>query len=420
MDTQQASYIENVHLKGYKSIRDLSVDFKPGINIIIGANGSGKTNFFEFLNAVHSSDFGTLLNGRKFEADIKGEPYSVKMTGERVFQDDFRDIAYRVVEIKINSKKNVDIENLLTDTETTYFLNEEKKTIKQESKRLSEPKNSVRENRRYVSYGRYSMLFIRFENILNNVLKEKLSLSVSPASHFNATPLFKTSLKTIYQQRTFFNALFYKQTVNQTAEVGQLVDEIIADKLFSFDALRQNLNEYSPIKDIKIDWSLTRRTIGKNEDLGNALIEGIDFQFFVNNDWVNWTQLSDGTKRLFYLIGSLTYAIGNYDNEVILIEEPEIGVHPHQLNLLLGFLKKQSKNKQIILSTHSPEVLNCLEESEVDRIIVARHEGKEGTKMYSLSEKEQAHVRTYMKHQASISDYWLQSGFEKDNEEATQ
>ncbi|NJN34501.1 MAG: ATP-binding protein, partial [Saprospiraceae bacterium] len=343
-----------------------------------------------------------------------------KMTGERVFQDDFRDIAYRVVEIKINSKKNVDIENLLTDTETTYFLNEEKKTIKQESKRLSEPKNSVRENRRYVSYGRYSMLFIRFENILNNVLKEKLSLSVSPASHFNATPLFKTSLKTIYQQRTFFNALFYKQTVNQTAEVGQLVDEIIADKLFSFDALRQNLNEYSPIKDIKIDWSLTRRTIGKNEDLGNALIEGIDFQFFVNNDWVNWTQLSDGTKRLFYLIGSLTYAIGNYDNEVILIEEPEIGVHPHQLNLLLGFLKKQSKNKQIILSTHSPEVLNCLEESEVDRIIVARHEGKEGTKMYSLSEKEQAHVRTYMKHQASISDYWLQSGFEKDNEEATQ
>ena len=47
-ETQQA-YISKVHLKGYKSIRDLEIDFKPGLNIIIGPNGSGKTNFLEFL-----------------------------------------------------------------------------------------------------------------------------------------------------------------------------------------------------------------------------------------------------------------------------------------------------------------------------------------------------------------------------------
>ena len=47
-ETNQA-YISRVHLKGYKSIRDMAIDFKPGLNIIIGPNGSGKTNFLEFL-----------------------------------------------------------------------------------------------------------------------------------------------------------------------------------------------------------------------------------------------------------------------------------------------------------------------------------------------------------------------------------
>ncbi len=43
------AYISHVHLKGYKSIIDTEVELHPGLNIIIGPNGSGKTNFLEFL-----------------------------------------------------------------------------------------------------------------------------------------------------------------------------------------------------------------------------------------------------------------------------------------------------------------------------------------------------------------------------------
>ena len=59
-ETPQQAYISKVHLKGYKSIRDLEIDFKPGLNIIIGPNGSGKTNFLEFLVDVFSQELNTI------------------------------------------------------------------------------------------------------------------------------------------------------------------------------------------------------------------------------------------------------------------------------------------------------------------------------------------------------------------------
>ena len=47
--------MDYIEIKGYKSIKSARNDFKP-INILIGANGSGKTNFlsfFEFLNRLY-------------------------------------------------------------------------------------------------------------------------------------------------------------------------------------------------------------------------------------------------------------------------------------------------------------------------------------------------------------------------------
>ena len=43
-------YLKEVHLSGYKSIKDVEIDFQPGLNIIIGKNAAGKTNFLKFLN----------------------------------------------------------------------------------------------------------------------------------------------------------------------------------------------------------------------------------------------------------------------------------------------------------------------------------------------------------------------------------
>src|ERR1044071_7632708 len=54
------SYIGRCQLSGYKSIKNVSCEFTRGLNIIIGNNGSGKTNLLEFIYKMLKRDYSKL------------------------------------------------------------------------------------------------------------------------------------------------------------------------------------------------------------------------------------------------------------------------------------------------------------------------------------------------------------------------
>ncbi|MBL0018028.1 MAG: AAA family ATPase [Bacteroidetes bacterium] len=63
-------YLHSAHIEGYKSIVSCDVTFKPGLNIIIGKNGTGKTNLLEGIKETlnvkpafleREADFGSKL-----------------------------------------------------------------------------------------------------------------------------------------------------------------------------------------------------------------------------------------------------------------------------------------------------------------------------------------------------------------------
>ena len=49
---QQANYIKTLRIKGFKKFTDLTVDFNPNVNIIVGENGSGKSTILEAIKIV--------------------------------------------------------------------------------------------------------------------------------------------------------------------------------------------------------------------------------------------------------------------------------------------------------------------------------------------------------------------------------
>jgi predicted ATP-dependent endonuclease of OLD family len=79
----------------------------------------------------------------------------------------------------------------------------------------------------------------------------------------------------------------------------------------------------------------------------------------------------------------------------------------------MTFLKEQSKEKQIILTTHSPQVLDILNKDELDRIIIADFDPEKGSTFRHLDDKEIANAQNFMS-DMYLSDYWRFSDLEVD------
>jgi predicted ATP-dependent endonuclease of OLD family len=45
-------HISSAHIEGYKSIKNADVTFSPGLNIVIGKNGAGKSNLLNVLEGL--------------------------------------------------------------------------------------------------------------------------------------------------------------------------------------------------------------------------------------------------------------------------------------------------------------------------------------------------------------------------------
>ena len=82
-------------------------------------------------------------------------------------------------------------------------------------------------------------------------------------------------------------------------------------------------------------------------------------------------QLSDGTLRMMCLVTPLMQP---ELPAVILIDEPELGLHPAALALFCALVKKAAKDSQIIISTQSIDIVNQFSPED---IIVCDNEGEE-------------------------------------------
>ncbi len=186
------------------------------------------------------------------------------------------------------------------------------------------------------------------------------------------------------------------------------------------------IKRLTPVEDVIVN-RLSLNSIKINK---NIKIEDFSYKFIIDSNELNFFDLSDGTKRILYSLWNLyplygikindddnaLYFRNDFNDEdddevkLLLWEEPEIGLHPHQLFELMNIVKEQSKYKQILISTHSPIVLNCLAQDELDRIIICDYIKGQGTKLRHLTIAEIKRAQSYMDEEGIfLSDYWMHS-----------
>ncbi|MEO0841813.1 MAG: AAA family ATPase [Cyanobacteria bacterium J06643_5] len=124
---------------------------------------------------------------------------------------------------------------------------------------------------------------------------------------------------------------------------------------------------------------------------------------FIELEWLERGQdipfkanlLSDGTLR-FICLTTVFLQPEEFQPETILVDEPELGLHPYAIKVLASLIKTVSK--QVIVSTQSVELLNEFDASDV--IVADRNQG-----CSSLSRLEPQELETWLE-EYSLGEIW--------------
>jgi predicted ATPase len=87
--------------------------------------------------------------------------------------------------------------------------------------------------------------------------------------------------------------------------------------------------------------------------------------------YLNGYSFSDGTIRFIALA---TLLFQDKLPQVIIIDEPELGLHPAAINKFAAMVKRASNTCQVILSTQSANLVNCFDPQSI--IVVDRQDGQ--------------------------------------------
>jgi len=199
---------------------------------------------------------------------------------------------------------------------------------------------------------------------------------------------------------------FYETMNENPNKNGSFNDNYSLEHVDFPNVLIRNLQRYSPIKNMRI-----KRGYRLQKIKDGFAFDDIGYEFFVDEQWLRWHELSDGTKRIFYIIAEVTAA--TEFSGPIFIEEPELGLHPDQVFRIMDFLKETTEDKQIIITTHAPMVLDILEHDELNRILITGYDKEKGTTIRRLTNEQIEAAQNYMDAEGLwLRDYWINSDLE--------
>lgn len=406
--------ITKIKINGFKSLESFELSLHSGVNILVGPNGSGKTNiisFFEFISFLARYDLseaisimggaGTIFRKietnaflNKIDAEIHGNigfygnrsveyiySFRIKLTdsGDAVYFSN-QDFMFKI----IDSRKEPPKSQPSWDLRISQSTNEKLET----KVRIH---NLDRRKMRTRMFMRDSETKKKFISDLEKFLRK----SLSGESLVPIISRFVMEARTIRQEMVggeAFNIIPTKVRVPEDRAAKPIIKKDgtgLSATLYAItkEKLSRDIKLFSPLE-IRSN-RLRSTTIGeilKFVNLANTSIKGIEVQSdpFDNRIQVRCriqsgsysallplSSMSDGTIKWITLITAILTS-----SSIFSIEEPENYLHPLMRSEILKIMRSnyEKSNKFILLTTHSETLLNSANPEEV--IVVSFKEGR--------------------------------------------
>jgi len=323
--------LDYITIRGFKSIASLvKLPLKP-VNILIGPNGSGKSNFigvFAFLHAIREGrlrDYVTRAGGAE-----KVLHFGSKTTKELHIHLSFSNEVNQY-ELKLSPTED---DGLYPSSETTSFWDKERYPKKPWDDYLS-----ARDNGREAG--------ISDPKLAKVPGWVRARLGGWRLYHLHDTSSSSPMRKTAKVDDNDFlrpdgsNLASFLYYLREKEEISySLIRRTIQRVAPFFDEFRLQPLRLKP-DDIKLEWK------HKNSD-----------QYF------DASSLSDGTLR-FIALTTLFLQGRDHLPSVVLVDEPELGLHPYAITMLASLIRQASKDTQVIVSTQSSLLLDHFDPEDV-------------------------------------------------------
>ncbi len=334
-----ADTIQKLTIEGYKSIRSLS-DFELcSLNVLIGANGAGKSNFIGFFRLLRE------LIEQRLQltlATTEGGADATLYMGPRVTKE---------LRAKLYFGRN-GYEFSLVPTQDNRLVFAEETTVFSGDFTIVDSLGSGHAEAKLKDHEDDSSASVGSHGVADHVCR---AISSWVVYHFHDTSLAAG----VRRQRPIND----NEALRPDAEnLAAFLYRIRQTSPGSYSQIRDVVRLAAPFFD---DFKL--RPVPANPDMIQLEWQqkDSDHPFLAN-------QLSDGTLRFICLATALLQLA---PPPTMLFDEPELGLHPYALTLL-GNLMKQSaqRRKQVIISTQSAALLNEFVPEDV--VVVERANGE--------------------------------------------
>jgi predicted ATPase len=343
--------LDRLTLRGFKSIREMDLTLGD-VNVLIGPNGAGKSNllsFFRFLGAISQQRLQLFVRKEGGANAIlhHGRKRTPEIVATVSFSSKERSLAYGLTLIGAPPDNLVVSDEELTFTSAHEAAQHDRsRGPHDEAWTFSSGPRSEQEEMLARAVGGLS--YYHFHDTSPEApIKLNCRLNDNRTLHANGGNLaaFLYMLKTVHRTR-------YERIRATIRMAAPFFDDFVLEP----DALDPN--------SIHLEW--------RERDS--------DTPFFAH-------QLSDGTLRFIALTTALLQPELPNSPQTILIDEPELGMHPYALVLLANMMRAASQSMQVIVSTQSVTLLDELAEPE-DVIVVERSGGQSTFRRLDPSELE--------------------------------
>jgi len=360
--------LKRLRISNFKSISDQPVHLQK-LNVLIGANAAGKSNFVDAIRFIHEilEDRISRAIGKRLgwmNVLKRGEDGKSKISFE--INCSLKSVSSKPI-LKKKAYKPIDCEYKLETTYSRkqYFIDSEifKAKMEHSGKETTESFNRSRNK-------------IQFSD---SVFLGKKRKDMSIPTQLKDTPFIQTGfffISSFLLTNLVESWRFYDFDVNAARRPcieeseGFLLDDghnlaAVLDKLRASSSRtikKRVLNLMSILVPGFEDWKTEMQFDGS---LGFTVTEkGIEKPLLPK-------MVSDGTVRLLSILLALLYQ--PTQTALICIDEPERYLHPQVLGTLVEIMRDVSEKTQIIVTTHSAELIKNLQPSEV--LLVDKKDG---------------------------------------------